>query len=1318
MAKTLRELTRFVALLLLITPALSAAESVAPGGPAVEAEQELQAGHSLHGEAFNEGARQAAYPMAGTGPIRFAVTSDNPDVQKFVEQGIGQLHGFWYFEAERSFRQAAMLDPDCAICYWGMAMANSGNSSRAKKFLEEAIARRGHATEREAMYIDALEDSLNGKGSAKEKAIRQVAAFEEIAARYPEDLEAKAWLGYTLYKNRSNAGKSYEDVDAALKEVLAIEPLHPVHHYRIHLWDSKDAKNALDSSAKSGEGTPAIAHMWHMPGHIYSRLKRYEDAAWQQEASARTDHAHMMRDRVLPDEIHNFAHNNEWLIRDLVFVGRWQDGLDLAKNMIELPRHPSHNTISRRRSSYYGRVRLFEVLKKYELWSDLIAYTDSPYLEPTDTDTEQVRRLEHRGIAFAHLHHVDKVKETVADLQARLDKVKAKAAADLRKHEEAVAKAKKEGKKPPVQKKAIGADPVKSLEDSIALIEGRLLAEYGDFKAAFTMLKKADDDKSYLARLQFQAGEKEEALKLIADEVKSRENQVLPLAVQIDLLWQAGKKKEAKDAFVALQKLSGSLQLGVEVFDRLTPIAAELGLTSADGDWRIARTPADDFGKRPELDALGPFRWSPSPAPSWKLRDHTGKEVSLAQYQGKPVVLIFYLGYSCLHCVEQLHAFAPLAEKYQQAGISLLAISCENVEELKTSLDDYEGGMPIPLLANSELDIFKAYRVYDDFEQVPLHGTFLIDGEGMIRWQDIGFEPFKDPKFLLEESVRLLHQSTQPLPSRLTVVDLPERPRPAPVVVKIDDLPRIDPVGVGGSLVVAGSQLSDAAVDRFLQLAQGENNAPGQAILLALDRSDATRAATRKLLDRWNEGQLGEIRVVRLDNAKKLAAQTWPALLQQATGVWIAGNDAAQLKALASIKSAQQALARFVSQGKVVGAAGEAGEFLASLAFVDADSSALAESTLALLPDAIVDTHAVGKESPSRLDAALERQPYAIGLELDAAAALVINGRLLTKVGEGDVRIKRRGDDNAAAAEIVLATSEDQADFVSLRRAARDIVTGNRPPQQPRPVQVDKGTLIIIGGGGMPKDIISRFVELAGGKKANIVVLPTALADPIPARDSISEAFRKAGAANVTVLPGRTLEKVQSDEYQTALKNATGLWFGGGRQWRFVDAYLDTPAEKLMHDVLKRGGVIMGSSAGASIQAEYLARGNPLGNLDVMADGYERGLGFLPGAAVDQHFSQRKRQPDMVSLVTRYPQLLGIGIDESTALIVQGEVGEVAGSGGVYFYDTAKKADGELQPDKVTDGQFYSLTARKAIDAPVKQAAEAAFDSPPEPVRN
>jgi rhodanese-related sulfurtransferase/peroxiredoxin len=125
------------------------------------------------------------------------------------------------------------------------------------------------------------------------------------------------------------------------------------------------------------------------------------------------------------------------------------------------------------------------------------------------------------------------------------------------------------------------------------------------------------------------------------------------------------------------------------------------------------------------------------------------------------VIVIFYLGYGCLHCAEQLQAFAPATKKFSESGISLIAVSTDNQEELKKSHDNFnEGVFPFPLVANSELDVFKKFRAYDDFEKQTLHGTYLIDAKGMVRWQDISYEPFMDPDFVLKESNRLLAQKS------------------------------------------------------------------------------------------------------------------------------------------------------------------------------------------------------------------------------------------------------------------------------------------------------------------------------------------------------------------------------------------------------------------------------------------------------------------------------------------------------------------------------------------------------------------------------
>jgi cyanophycinase len=178
-------------------------------------------------------------------------------------------------------------------------------------------------------------------------------------------------------------------------------------------------------------------------------------------------------------------------------------------------------------------------------------------------------------------------------------------------------------------------------------------------------------------------------------------------------------------------------------------------------------------------------------------------------------------------------------------------------------------------------------------------------------------------------------------------------------------------------------------------------------------------------------------------------------------------------------------------------------------------------------------------------------------------------------------------------------------------------------------------------------------------------VLPTA----VPRSETTDEVpgfLKRAEVANITVLTQRYAE-VETEAFQSALKSATGVWFGGGRQWNFVDAYEGTTAIELFHDVLRRGGVIGGSSAGATIQGEFLVRGHPLGNTVMMAEGYERGFAFLPGVAIDQHFAQRGRQPDLLPVIKRHPKLLGIGIDEGTAVVVTGSKAEVIGQHSAHF---------------------------------------------------
>jgi cyanophycinase len=216
-----------------------------------------------------------------------------------------------------------------------------------------------------------------------------------------------------------------------------------------------------------------------------------------------------------------------------------------------------------------------------------------------------------------------------------------------------------------------------------------------------------------------------------------------------------------------------------------------------------------------------------------------------------------------------------------------------------------------------------------------------------------------------------------------------------------------------------------------------------------------------------------------------------------------------------------------------------------------------------------------------------------------------------------------------------------------------------------------QGALVVVGGGQIGSDIVNRFVQLAGGARARIVVIPTAVGDSIYGQDWAGALmFRRAGVKNLTILHAPTRAVADQEEFVLPIRNATGVWFPGGRQFRLADSYLNTRTLSELHALLGRGGVIGGTSAGASIQASYLIRGSRETNTLVMAPGYEQGFGFLHDAAVDQHLSQRGRQNDMLRVIERYPSLLGIGLDEGTAIVVRGDTAEVIGPGRVAFYNT------------------------------------------------
>ena len=752
-------------LLALFCPILLRADDV-PVGP----DGKPAFGHSVHGEAFDEGPRQAAVLLPGTGAIDFPVTPANAEAQKFFNQGVGQIHGFWYYEAERSFRQVAKLEPQCAMAYWGMAMANINNEKRAGEFMKEAMKRREKATHREQLYIDALNAFITGdrkNNDARRKAL--VKGMEKLVFEFPDDIEAKALLMFFIWDNSQHGMplNSHAAVAALAEQVLAKNPMHPgAHHYTIHLWNHEDDRRALKSAALCGQAAPGVAHLWHMPGHTFTKLHRYADAAWQQEAAARTDHAHMIATRLMPEQIHNYAHNNDWLVENLGFIGRVRDAIDLAKNMIELPRiAPGGKRIGRegyteeRGGSVLGRRRLIAALLDWGHWDELLALEGTMYLPPATEPIEEASRI--RAIAVAAFQRGENARGEA--LLTEIEKQAAKPGEDRTpKADEPNAQPKKQRKadgpaaKPGGDAQKAAAKKIEQLEQIACEVRAYAALSAGKTDEARQQIEKAGSvPKVRLSRFRQALGDTAKAEEIARAAVKQGEDQVLPLANLADVLWQAGKKKEAIDIFQKLRPLCMQADAADPVFARLNPIAEELKLPA---DWRPKFEWPADSGVRPDLASLGPFRWHPYEAPGMKIEDGNVVLNSLGEFKGKPVLVLFYLGSECARCIEQLNTFGTVAKEFADAGIKIVAIGTDPEHDLhKTSAKSKDdAGFPFPILSDSTLAAFKAHRAFDDFENIPLHGAFLIDGAGMVRWQDISYQPFTQAKWLLAEAKRLL----------------------------------------------------------------------------------------------------------------------------------------------------------------------------------------------------------------------------------------------------------------------------------------------------------------------------------------------------------------------------------------------------------------------------------------------------------------------------------------------------------------------------------------------------------------------------------
>jgi peroxiredoxin/tetratricopeptide (TPR) repeat protein len=698
----------------------SHAQGPAAGQKAADRHKE---GHSKLGEAFDEGPRERPTKMDGIGRTHFAITTSKPEVQEWFDQGHTLLHSFWFFEAERAFRWCVKLDPDAPMPYWGLARTASGD--RARAFMKEATARKHRASPRERDYLEAWELQY-AEGADRDEARRTFErALERLIIKYPDDVEAKA-----LYANDTMGGNRV-GTELLIQQILAVQPDHPGgHHYRIHNWDDEDGALALESCRRYGELASGIGHALHMPGHIYAGLGMYHEAAISLDAATRAEIAYMGRRMVFPYNTWNYAHNRNYLSYVQEQLGLPAEAIRGARELLAVPLDPQLNDATRFSPHWQGVSALTRALVKYERWEEILTPGSIPW-----------------GASIR-----DKLLQGYAEALARLatnDTSAERAVSDFM-------ALKKEVDKPENSSFAqqFGVQSME-LQASLALKKGdtlkglMLLTEAAPKELE---LRASYDDPPFFPTLVYSklgyayldSGSPTLAVEAFERALKAVSNDPFSLAGLARAHHALGRTAQAAEALGQLLHVWSDAESGL----RWMIEARAMGVTAT----AVDRSPGPQRNyKRIGLDRYGPAIWRPFAAPALDVRDRTGGRVSLEQFRGRNVVLVFYLGTGCAHCVQQIKDLSDRAGRWKAFDAEVLAVSGDSVASNAAS----QSSLQVRLLSDDSFGNARVFKSYDDFEEMPIHSTILIDKDGRVHWARHGGAPFTDYEFLASQLQRM-----------------------------------------------------------------------------------------------------------------------------------------------------------------------------------------------------------------------------------------------------------------------------------------------------------------------------------------------------------------------------------------------------------------------------------------------------------------------------------------------------------------------------------------------------------------------------------
>lgn len=615
--------------------------------------------------------------------VEFAITCRGRETQMLFNEAVAALHALDARTADRFFHEASLRERDCAMAWWGLAVANVENRVLARHYLTQALQRSAPTSAREQAWIAAWHGYLQEGAAELDRRRQLVEALNRMLAVAPEDREAAAFLLRQVLDNRA-AGipvPFLSALDALAERALAARPGHPLALYRLLLWEQEQPTRVAELARAVRRARADSPRALTAAGRIHARLGNLAEATECFAAAREWVRAHMADTRQGVLDFPGYVENADHLIAGLRTQGCVAEALALARHLIELPAvFQADETLptvvagmqmaapsatapfasGNAEAALVGQRHWIAILLECERWDELAAALRSPYFAVTGPESAGLR-AHARGLAAF----------------------------------------------------ALGDDAaVGSLRDELEQLAAQMPA--GGWHLADEAFRGRQ------RRLREMAGE---------------------LTVGLDLARSSEAPRAARQAAA-------------------NP-ATSPGLRSA-----IARRfPAEASGSHGGLPGTAgtesagvSTEWMPPAAPAFSLPDHRGEPITLRSHAGRPLLLVFYRGAGCPHCIEQLRALAPLHKDFSEAGVAMLAVSTDSVAGLQETLSAVgaKAAVPFPLVSDQALAAFQVYGATDPRTGEAWHGVFLIDAHGRIVWRNVGAEPFMAVRTLLAEARRTL----------------------------------------------------------------------------------------------------------------------------------------------------------------------------------------------------------------------------------------------------------------------------------------------------------------------------------------------------------------------------------------------------------------------------------------------------------------------------------------------------------------------------------------------------------------------------------